>query len=360
MTDPGKKTPLWDTHVRLGARMVPFGGWSMPLQYEGILAEHQRTRTDAAVFDTCHMGRFLVSGRNSLQALSVLLTTDLRRMKDGQCRYGFLLREDGGILDDTIAYRFNEERWMVVVNAGTQARDREWIAARLPAGIEFEDASVRMAKLDVQGPRSPEIVSRLIELDAAGLGYFRFTAFRYGGSEAVVSRTGYTGEKGVELYVSAGHVVELWSRLLAAGVKPAGLGARDTLRIEAGLPLYGHELSEDVTPVEAGMERYAAKPEDFVGKAAVTARLREGPASRLMGFRIEGRQSARAENPVLAGGAAAGQVTSGSFSPTLQCVIGFAYVRAGLAKPGTRVQVDTGRNRLEAELVAPPFYKAKG
>ena len=359
MTDSDKKTPLWESHVGLGARMVPFGGWSMPVQYEGILAEHQGTRTDAAVFDTCHMGRFFVSGRGSLQALSMLLTTDLCRMKDGQCRYGFLLRQDGGILDDTIAYRFNEERWMVVVNAGTLARDREWIALRLPAGVEFEDASVRMAKLDVQGPRSLEIVSPLIGLDASGLGYFRFTAFRYGGSDAVVSRTGYTGEKGVELYVSADHVVELWGRLLAAGVTPAGLGARDTLRLEAGLPLYGHELSEDVTPVEAGMERYASKPEEFIGKAAVAARLRVGPACRLVGFRVEGRQSARAGNPVLAGGAAAGQVTSGSFSPTLQCVIGFAFVRAALAKPGTRVQVDTGRSRLEAELVVPPFYKAK-
>ena len=338
--------------------MVPFSGWSMPVQYEGILAEHRHTRTDATVFDTSHMGRFIVSGAESLDALSGLLTTQVRGMQDGQCRYGFLLREDGGILDDTITYRFNRERWMIVVNAGTLAKDRDWIGTRLPAGVHFEDVSESLAKLDVQGPRAVQGLGAALGLDASGLGYFRFASYRYGGGDMVISRTGYTGERGVELYVDAARIGEVWERLLSAGIKPAGLGARDTLRLEAGLPLYGHELSEEVTPVEAGLMRYVGKQEAFVGQAAVLRRQQEGPRIRLAGFRSAGRQTARAGHTVRIDGAEAGQVTSGSFAPTLQCAIGFAFVRADEAHPGRRVQIDTGRTTLEAEIVSTPFYKA--
>lgn len=356
MTDI-QKTPLCDAHIRLGARMVDFSGWFMPVQYDGILAEHHRTRTDVTMFDTCHMGRFSVTGPGSLEALNRLLTTDVRAIKDGQCKYGFLLREDGGILDDLITYRFSAERWLIVVNAGTLPRDREWIRSRLPPGVAFEDCSSRLAKIDVQGPNAFAAVQRVLGVEAASLAYFRFKTFDFGG-EALVSRTGYTGEKGVELYVDAARIMELWDRLVAAGVKPAGLGARDTLRLEAGLPLYGHELSEAVTPVEAAMDRYASKQEAYIGSEAVKRRRAEGPRQVLAGFRIGGRQSARAGQAVMAGGRQAGTVTSGSFSPTLQQVIGFAYVEPSLAAPGSRVQVDTGRNLLDAEIVKTPFYRA--
>lgn len=352
-----QKTPLCESHVKLGARMVDFSGWFMPVQYDGILAEHNRTRTDVTMFDTCHMGRFWVTGGGSLDGLSAILTTDLRTMKDGQCRYGFLLREDGMILDDLITYRFSADRWMVVVNAGTLAKDREWIRSRLPAGVGFEDASARLAKIDVQGPNAFAAVTRVLGVEVASLAYFRFKTFDCGG-EAIVSRTGYTGEKGVELYVAAERIVEVWDRFVAAGVKPAGLGARDTLRLEAGLPLYGHELSEEVTPVEAAMARYAAKTEPYIGSEAVAQRRQAGPDKLLTGFRIEGRQSARAGQAVLQQGRRVGTVTSGSFSPTLGAVIGFAYVERALAVPGSHVQVDTGRNRLDAQLANIPFYKA--
>jgi len=355
---PLKRTPLYDTHVRSGARMIDFGGWSMPVQYDGILAEHLRTRTDATIFDTCHMGRFLVTGKGALEALSGILTADLKSQKDGQCRYGFLLREDGGILDDVIAYRVHAEKWMIVVNAGTRDKDRAWLTAHLPAEVRFEDASDRLAKLDVQGPKALERVQAALGVDFSALGYFRFTTASFQGAELTVSRTGYTGEKGVELYLPAGRVVALWEALVKAGVTPAGLGARDTLRLEAGLPLYGHEISEAVTPAEAGMERYCAKPDAFIGQAAVRRILAEGPRVRLCGFRMSGRQTARAGNAVQAGGADIGRVTSGSFSPILQAAIGFAYLERAWAEPGRRVTADTGRARLDAEVVRTPFYKA--
>jgi aminomethyltransferase len=358
MTESPRQTPLCASHQALGARMIDFSGWLMPVQYDGILAEHHRTRTDVTMFDTCHMGRFLVSGPGALDALSAILTADLRAVRDGQCRYGFLLNDEGGILDDTIAYRFNAERWMIVVNAGTRDKDRAWFQAHLPASVRFEDASDSLAKMDVQGPHALARVTAVLGADLAALGYFRFTTASFAGREVIVSRTGYTGEKGAELYIAADRIVPLWEAFLKAGVKPAGLGARDTLRLEAGLPLYGHELSEAVTPVEAGMERYAAKADAFVGKARVLQLLAQGPRKRLCGFRIEGRQTARAGSRVLADGVEIGQVTSGSFSPTLQVAIGLAYVEPARARPGAKVSVDIGRAQLEAELVEIPFYKA--
>lgn len=355
--DAIQKTVLCGRHVSLGARMVDFSGWFMPLQYDGILAEHHRTRADVAMFDTCHMGRFRVTGPGSMAFINGLLTTDVTTLKDGQCKYGFLLREDGGILDDLITYRLSEVDWMIVVNAGTRSKDREWLQARLPVGVGFRDISESMAKIDVQGPNALDCVGRVCGVAVTGLGYFRFKSFDFGG-EAFVSRTGYTGEKGVELYVEAARMGELWDRFLAAGVKPAGLGARDTLRLEAGLPLYGHELSEEVTPVEAAMMRYVTKSTDYVGREAVAQHQARGPARVLAGFRIEGRQSARAGQPVLAGGRQVGVVTSGSFGPTLQAVVGFASLESPFSAVGTRVQVDTGRTQLEAVVVKTPFYKA--
>ena len=330
----------------------------MPVQFEGIQAEHVATRTAVAMFDTCHMGRLLFEGPGALESLSRLLSQDLRTLRDGVCRYGFLLNDEGGILDDTIIYRLAAQQWMLVVNAGTLAKDRAWITARLTPDVIFEDASVRLGKLDVQGPRSLEVVSKVLSCDLSGLGYFRFITSTWHGERLTISRTGYTGEKGVEIYLPAEKIVPLWDDLLAAGVKPAGLGARDTLRLEAGLPLYGHELGEDVTPVEAGMERYAAKAEPFFGREAVQRHLAAGPAKRLCGFRTTGRQAARAGHRVLVDGQEAGLVTSGSFAPTLQCVIGYAYLAAPQAALGTRVTIDTGRALLDAEIVRMPLYSA--
>ena len=243
------RTILHDSHVRLGARMVDFGGWDMPVQYDGILAEHHRTRQDVAMFDTCHMDAFRVEGPGSLDFLSRLVTQDLRSLVDGRCRYGFLLRDDGGVLDDLIVYRFAADRWMVVVNAGTAPGDFAWFQSHAPAaGVALQDLRGIQGKIDVQGPNSQCPVETLLGMNLADMKYFSFRTFSVNGVAGVVSRTGYTGEHGYEIYAPVATILAFWERLLSLGVKPAGLGARDTLRLEAGLPLYGHELSTEVSP----------------------------------------------------------------------------------------------------------------
>jgi aminomethyltransferase len=356
------RTVLHDAHVRLGARLTDFGGWDMPVQYDGILAEHQRVRQDVGMFDTCHMDAFGVAGPGALDFLSRTLTQDLRTLADGRCRYGFLLRDDGGLLDDLIAYRFAADRWMLVVNAGTAPRDFDCMRSRLPgAGVLLEDLRDVQGKIDVQGPNSADPMKRVLGFDSAGMGYFSFRPAKWEGADILVSRTGYTGEYGFEIYAPVRTVAAIWEQLLTAGVKPCGLGARDTLRLDAGLPLYGHELREDVTPVEAGMMKYASKAEPFAGRDALRARQTVGPKQKLVGFAVAGRQSARHGNRVLdAAGAEAGRVTSGSFSPTLGHAIGFAYVRPELAAPGAALKIDLGSRHLDARVVPTPFYRRAG
>lgn len=351
-------TILHDSHKRLGARLIDFGGWDLPVQYDGILVEHQRVRQDVGMFDTCHMDAFRVSGTGALDFLSYMLTQDLRTLADGRCRYGFMLREDAGVLDDLIAYRFSATDWMVVVNAGPAADDFAWLSRYRPVvGVSLTDLRGIQGKIDVQGPNSRRAVESVLGLDLSDMGYFRFRTFGAGG---IVSRTGYTGELGYEIFAPLVAVVALWERLLAAGVKPAGLGARDTLRLEAGLPLYGHELSEKVSPAEAGMLRYAGKSEAFMGREALLVRQQTAAAPHLSAFTIAGRQSARNGNRVLdAVGDEAGWVTSGSFSPTLGHAIGFAYVRPDLAVPGQIFDVDAGRNVLPARVTTAPFVGRK-
>ena len=355
------RTVLYDCHVRLGARMVDFGGWDMPVQYDGIIAEHHRTRQDVTMFDTCHMDAFRVEGPGSLGFLSRLVTQDLRTLADGRCRYGFLLRDDGGVLDDLIVYRFAADRWMVVVNAGTSPADFAWFQSHAPvSGILLQDLRGVQGKIDVQGPNSQRPVETLLKMDLNGMGYFSFRTFQADGISGVVSRTGYTGEHGYEIYAPVATTLAFWERLLAAGVKPAGLGARDTLRLEAGLPLYGHELNTEVSPAEANMLRYAGKNEEFIGRAALLARQTAGMKCRLVGFKIAGRQSARNGNRVLdASGVEAGMVTSGSFAPTLGFAIGCAYVRPDLAAPDTALTVDLGSRQLAAQVAPLPFYRKK-
>ena len=350
-------TVLYPAHVRLGARMIDFNGWLMPVQYDGILAEHHRTRRDVSLFDTCHMGQCFVTGAAALDALSRLLTADLRTLPDGRCRYGFMLNEQGGILDDLIAYRFSAERWMLVVNAGTRETDVAWIRQHIGPSCAVEDPGPLRGKMDIQGPQAPEAVSLVLGVELSPLAYFSFHSVDYRGRPLIVSRTGYTGETGYEVYGDAEAIVALWEACLAAGVKPAGLGARDTLRLEAGLPLYGHELSEELTPVEADMTRYAAKAEPFIGRDTVRQKQAGGTPVRRAGFRLSGRQAARNGYRVLISGTDAGWVTSGSFAPTLGYSIGMAYVQPVRTEPGTKIEVDTARARLDGEIVSLPFYR---
>ncbi len=354
----GLRTVLYDSHLALKARMVDFSGWDMPVQYDGVLAEHARVRKDAGMFDTSHMDAFWLEGPDSLDVLSRIVTQDLRTLTVGACRYGFMLNENGGVIDDLIVYRMGNEQWMPVVNAGTAPTDFAWVL-RQCAGTRTTAQDLRDAqcKMDVQGPNARTIVTRVFGIALADLKRFHWLRARVGETEWIISRTGYTGEDGVEIYAPPATIRAAWQALLDAGVKPCGLGARDTLRLEAGLPLYGHEFDAATSPAEAGFLRYCAKSDAFIGKEALLRRA-ANPAALLAPFRLDGRQTARNGQIVrLEGGEEAGRVTSGSFCPTLGLAIGFAYVKPQYARAGSRFVVDNGRSLLPATVITLPFLK---
>ena len=346
-------TPLNAWHKGHGAKMAPFAGWEMPIQYSGILAEHAHCRAKAAIFDICHMGEFSLKGPGAKDALSLAVTQNLETLGVGKCRYGFLLNDDGCVLDDLIVYRLGQDEFMLVVNGACTAQDFEVIAGRLPGGLAFTDISESTAKIDLQGPASFAVLSRLLPGDWASLGYFSFRAVDFEGAQMIVSRTGYTGELGYEFYLPASLAQTLWEKLAAdPDVLPAGLGARDTLRLEMGYPLYGQDLDAAHTPAEAGYEAMLTSPASFAGKAKAFA-VRE----RLIPLVIEGRRSARHHDTVhLPGGEQVGVVTSGSFSPTLGHCLALAYVRVEAAE-GVDFVVKTARTELPAKKTDLPFHK---
>jgi aminomethyltransferase len=346
-----KKTPLTDWHTAHGAKTVDFAGWEMPVQYEGIIAEHVHTRTQASLFDICHMGEFLVSGRGAMAALNRLLTQNLETLPPGKCRYGFMLNESGGVLDDLIAYCLGADSYMLVVNGACEESDYSWIAGHLPTGVKLENVSAATAKIDLQGPSACDALETLLGGSWRQLKYFAFQAATFDGAPLTVSRTGYTGELGYELYLPWGKALTLWEKALAvASVKPAGFGARDTLRLELGYPLYGQDLDPKHTPVEAGYG-FLLGEKDFLGKAGLI-RVDE----KLVALSIEGRRSARHEDKVATmSGKIIGHVTSGSFAPSLGHSVALAYVTAESAEQGAFV-VKAARADLPARRVSLPFY----
>lgn len=346
-------TPLHAWHLDNGARMVPFAGWDMPVRYAGILEEHKHTRSQASIFDISHMGEFLLEGDGATEALARVVTHNLATLAPGKCRYGFLLNESGGILDDLVVYRLAQERYMLVVNAACIDSDFAWIGGRLPAGLVFINQSFEIAKIDLQGPESFDVLSRVLPGDWASLGYFAFRETDIEGFTLLVSRTGYTGELGYEFYLPWDQALVLWERLLAdEAVRPAGLGARDTLRLEVGLPLYGQDLDTRHTPVEAGYGAMLKSEAQFIGKASLE-RVRE----RLIGLRIEGRRSARHHDEIFSGEEKVGVVTSGSIAPSLGCCVALAYVRADAAGAET-FTVKGAKTNLEARRTDTPFFTA--
>jgi aminomethyltransferase len=356
MTTP-LRTPLYDRHLSLKARMAPFAGWDMPIQYEGILAEHKATREDVTVFDICHMGEFDLRGPTAQADLERLVTQNVATIAVGQTRYGFLCNDAGGVIDDLTVYRRAADHFLLVVNAGTRPGDRDWITARLSPWTVFTDQSDATAKLDVQGPNTRAALERVFGQRMPDLKYFRFTDATVGGVPMTVSRTGYTGEFGYELYFPAQHAAAVWDRLLAGGIKPAGLGARDTLRLEVGYPLYGHELNDKLTPVAATRGAFIDTTKDFIGKAAIARDLAEGCPRYLCGILLEGKQAGRADARVLdAAGKDVGVVTSGSIAPNLDRAVALAYVDAALTTPGTRLALDIRGKAVPGEVVKTPFY----
>ncbi len=352
------KTPLYEAHVALGARMAPFAGWDMPIQYEGILAEHRHTRTRCGVFDICHMGEFELRGAAAEQDLERLLTARIRDLAVGRCRYGYLLNESGGALDDLTCYRFAADRFWLVVNAGTRADDAAWIRSHCSPETVFGDISDRTAKLDIQGPASRRAMESAFGTPMPDLGYFHFVELNLAGAPCVLSRTGYTGEFGYELYFPAERALDFWRRLLAApDAKPVGLGARDTLRLEVGYPLYGHELGPSRTPAGVAGGRFMDLSKPFIGRDAVKAELDRGPRERLVGLRLEGRRAARAGARIFAEGREIGAVTSGSFAPSIGAAIALGYVAEEVSTSAAPLEIEAGGARLRARVEALPFYR---
>ena len=363
-----KITPLHEEHVALGARMTEFGGWDMPIQYEGILAEHQHTRTKTGLFDICHMGEFELTGPTAAGDLENLLTMKVSTLAVGQCRYGFLLDEQGGVIDDLTCYRLGDERYMLVVNAATLEGDSEWIQQHLSSDTVFADRSDELAKLDVQGPQARVDLETVIGKKLPDLGYFKAEFFQCSenllgaGSacletEMILSRTGYTGELGYELYFPATEAVRIWRALLAnENIKPIGLGARDTLRLEMGYSLYGHELSREQTPAATSRGMFIKKEGDFIGRETVMCDL-ENPAELLVALEFENKRAARAHDNIFLQGVGKGEVTSGSLSPSLGKAVALARVQADAAEPGTVLEVEIRGKRFPATVVALPFYK---
>jgi aminomethyltransferase len=350
---PLLQTPLTAWHKAHGAKTAPFAGWEMPIQYEGILAEHKHTRSEASLFDICHMGEFLLQGPSVTEALSKVVSHNLDTLAPGRCRYGFLLNPQGGVQDDLIVYRLEEDKYMLVVNGACTASDFQWIRERLPASIPMEDISERTAKIDLQGPKSLQALESVLNEDFHGLKYFGLTHTSFEGQPLLVSRTGYTGELGYELYIDTSKVVSLWEQLLACPeVKPAGLGARDTLRLEVGLPLYGQDMDTTHTPTEAGYGAMLTSSAAYSGKGP-DREVRE----KLIGLTIPGRRSARhGDALLLPSGEEVGVVTSGSYAPSLEQAVALAYVPKDHADQ-KKFLVKGARTTLEAQQTEPLFYR---
>jgi aminomethyltransferase len=357
-----KRTPLYDAHRALGARIVPFAGWEMPVQYTGILAEHKAVRESVGIFDVSHMGEVVFRGPHAADAVQRLVTNQVAKLTDGHALYTVMCYPDGGIVDDCIVYRRAADDFLVVVNASNVDKDFAWMAANandICAPVNESDAWGLIA---VQGPRAPALVSGLAGVDlAAMVPSFGLHPAAIAGVPVLAARTGYTGEDGFELFVEAEDAPLVWDALVAAGAAPCGLGARDTLRLEARLSLYGNDIDQTTTPLEAGLG-WVVKLDagDFIGKAALEKQKAEGVTRRLVGFVMRGRGIARHDYPILdSAGAPVGKVTSGTTAPSLGVAVGMGYVPVAMSDPGTILSIDCRGKVVPAEVVKGPFYKRK-
>lgn len=363
MSTPLLKTPLYDAHVERGARMVDFAGWSMPVQYTGIIEEHNHTRTACALFDVSHMGRLRLTGDDCESLLNRLCTRNLSDAQVGRSYYSHMCREDGGILDDLIVSRF-ETHWGVVCNASNREKIVSWIQGHARGmDVKLRDETTTTAMVAIQGPKTLELASELAHDDLSSIGRYRFRTLEAMGLAITLYRSGYTGEDGFEVVIPAGVVSLLLPKLLGTVknphpvIKPAGLGARDTLRLEAGMPLYGHELSEDWDSLTAGQGWCVDLTKDFVGADALNRIKEKGLRKKLVGLEVEGRRIARQHFAVTKSGEQVGEVTSGTMSPTLGKSIAMALIRTEHADEGTQLEVAIGAKTMSARIVKLPFYK---
>ncbi len=354
----GLHTALHDWHASHGARIVDFAGWDMPVQYTTIVEEHTSVRSAAGVFDISHMGRLTFTGPDALTLIQRVFTNNAATMKVGQARYGLVCNDQGGIRDDVLVYRW-EDHYSMVVNASNREKIVSWLAeARASLRVEVTDETKDTCMIAIQGPMALALARGLIAIDPGELGYYFAVPMEHHGRPAIVSRTGYTGEDGLEIIVQADQGEELWEQLCLHGARPCGLGARDTLRLEAAMPLYGHELSEEIDPFQAGLS-WAVKLDkgDFRGREALVRRKQDASLRQRVGLELQGKRIAREGAQVKAGGREMGVVSSGTFSPTLNKTIAMAYVDGTLRPVGTPCQIDIRGKEEAARVVALPFYR---
>lgn len=363
-----KRTPIYPEYEKLGARTIDFGGWDMPVQFKGIKHEHEITRTKAGLFDVSHMGEIVVKGPKSLEFLQTVVTNDVSKLTPNRAQYNFMCNENGGTIDDFLIYMIENNHYLLVVNAANTDKDFAWLNEHNTFGedVTVKDASSEYALLALQGPNSEEILQALTQTPLNDIKLFGFensVQFKSIEADALVSRTGYTGEDGFEIYIDVTHGRDLWNLILETGashgVEPIGLGARDTLRFEAGLPLYGQELSEDITPIEAGL-RFAVKVDkgtDFIGKEKLKEQIEYGPPRKVVGLEMIDKGIPRTGYKVYIDDEEVGYITSGTQSPTLQKNIGNALIKSEFAKVGQQITVQVRKRTLKAVIVETPFYK---
>jgi len=361
-----KVTPLNQVHRELGARMVDFGGWDMPVQYSGVIEEHVAVRQAAGLFDVSHMGEVEVTGPNALAFIQHLTINDAAKLVDGQVQYSAMCYPEGGVVDDVTLYRFNASRYLFCVNASNVDKDFAWmekvLADSAMTGVTLNNRSAEFAQIALQGPKAQEILATLTDLPLADIVYYHFCEGEVAGVPMIVSRTGYTGEDGFELYLPASFAVEVWQQIMLTGTPqgllPIGLGARDTLRLEKGYALYGHELSQEISPLEAGLGWITKlDKDDFVGKAALAAQKAAGVPRRRVGLVMQERGIPREGYPIFVGDREVGVVTSGTMSPTLKVGVALALVTPDVAQADTRLEVAIRNRRMGAKVTRPPFVK---
>lgn len=361
MTTGNLQTALYDTHVSLGGRMVEFGGWDMPVQYpSGILAEVKAVRTTTGVFDVSHMGRLYLSGPKATEFLDWVLTGSAATLAVGRARYCMICNEKGGVIDDTIFYRLAEDRYLLIPNAGNRpavvAWFQRWIDKKFSPGCTMEDVTAATGLIAFQGPGTADAIDQLADTPLSGMRPFSWAENAIQGARVFVGRTGYTGEDGFEMLVQGPDVVKVWTSLTDSGAVPCGLGARDVLRLEAGLPLHGHEIDEETTPIEAGLDRFVRFDKEYIGSAVLKNQQENGVQRKLVGFTLPGRSAPRAGYSLLDQGETIGSVTSGSYSPTLDTSIGMGYVLERYVESGTTLDLDIRGRTVEVTVTELPFY----
>jgi aminomethyltransferase len=361
-----KKTPLNRVHRELGGKMVDFGGWDMPVQYSGVIAEHLRTREHSGLFDVSHMGEFYVEGEDAIAFVDKLTTNDVTKLIDGQAHYSALTREDGTVVDDLLVYRFDGGKLLLVVNAGTTEKDWDWITShKADENITLTNASADYCQIAVQGKDALSIVQKLTDTNLEEIKYYHFTVGKVDGVDAIISRTGYTGEDGFEVYANKDYAEQLWNKFLETGnfgeetgILPCGLAARNTLRLESAMSLYGHEISDEITPLEANLGWICKLNKgEFLGRDALAKLKEKGLERKLVGFEMIDKGIARDGFDVYVNDKKVGYVTSGSPAPFLKKNIGLAFVPVELANVGQAIKIDVRGKHLAAEIVPTPFYK---